>query len=98
MTATPVLRVIRLLILFIAAAWCLIQVGRKPRVRQRLVAYWWAWLPIAVIAVVGNEVLDRDVANDGGHPLGDFVVAVVLVGIVFYLSGVVVRRKSRRAS
>ncbi len=98
MTATSVLRVIRLLILFIAAAGFLIQVGRKPRVRQRLVAYWWVWLPIAVIAVVGNELVDRDVAGDkNGHPLGDFVIAVVIIGIVFYVSGFVARRRSRQA-
>ena len=83
--------VIVLLILFLAAAWCLIQVGRKPRVRQRLVAYWWAWLPIAV---VGNELWDRSRGNANGHPLGDFAVAVVIVGIVFYVSGAVARRKS----
>lgn len=53
--------IIRLLILFIAAAGLLIQVRRKPRVRQRLVTYWWIWLPIAVIAVVGNELVDRGV-------------------------------------
>jgi len=97
-TATSVLRIIRLLILFIAAAGFLIQVGRKPRVRQRLVAYWWVWLPIAVIAVVGNELVDRDVAGDkNGHPLGDFVIAVVIIGIVFYVSGFVARRRSRQA-
>jgi len=97
-TAASVLRVVRLLILFIAAAGFLIQVGRKPRVRQRLVAYWWVWLPIAVIAVVGNELVDRDVAGDkNGHPLGDFVIAVVIVGIVFYVSGLVARRRSRQA-
>jgi len=96
--ATTVLRVIRLLILFIAAAWCLIQVGRKPRVRQRLIAYWWVWLPIAVIAVVGNELVDRDVAGDkNGHPLGDVVIAIVLVGVVFYVSEFVARRSSRQA-
>ena len=97
MTATSVLRVIRLLILFIAAAGFLIRAGRKPHVRQRLVAYWWAGLPIGVIAVTLNELLDRYVANES-HPLGDFVVAVVSVGIVFYVSGVVARRKSRRAT
>ena len=97
MTATSVLRVARLLILFIAAAGFLIQVGRKPRVRQRLVAYWWVWLPIAVIAVVGNELVDRDLAGDkNGHPLGDFVIAVVIMGIVFYVSGFVARRRSRQ--
>ena len=98
MTATSVLRVVRLLILFIAAAGFLIQVGRKPRVRQRLVAYWWVWLPIAVIAVVGNELVDRDLAGDkNGHPLGDLVIAVVIMGIVFYVSGFVARRRSRQA-
>ena len=98
MTATSVLRVVRLLILFIAAAGLLIQVGRKPRVRQRLVAYWWVWLPIAVIAVVGNELVDRDLAGDkNGHPLGDFVIAVLIMGIVFFVSGFVARRRSRQA-
>ena len=83
-----------LLILFLAAAWCLIQVGRKPLVRQRLVAYWWAWLPIAVIAVVANELWDRSRGNANGHPLGDLAVPVVVVGIVFYVSGMMTRRKS----
>ena len=66
-------------------------------VRQRLVKYWWVWLTIAVIAVVGNEFFDRDVAGDKkGHPFGDFLVAIVLVGIVFYASRFVARRRSRQ--
>jgi uncharacterized membrane protein len=66
--------------------------------RHRLVKYWWVWLTIAVIAVVGNELFDRDVAgNKNGHPLGDVLVAIVIVGIVFYVSGFVARRNSRRA-
>jgi hypothetical protein len=81
------------LILFISAAWCLVQVVRKPLVRRRLVAYWWAWLPIAVIAIVGNELFDRR-GNGGGHPLGDVAVAVVIVGIVFSISAAVARRRS----
>lgn len=52
----------------------------------------------AVIAVVGNELVDRDVAGDkNGHPVGDVVIAIVLVGIVFYVSGFVARRRSRQA-
>jgi hypothetical protein len=86
--------VVALLVLFLAAAWCLIQVARKPHVRRRLVAYWWVWLPIAVIAVVGNEIFDRSTGNANGHLLGDFAVAVVVVGIVFYVSGAMARRKS----
>jgi hypothetical protein len=62
-----------------------------------LLRYWWVWLTIAAIAVVANEFFDRDVAGDkNGHPFGDFLVAVVLVGIVFYASWFVGRRKSRR--
>ena len=65
--------------------------------RQRLVKYWWIWLAIAVAAVVGNEFFDRDVAGDkNGHPFGDFLVAVVLVGIVFYASAFVGRRRNTR--
>jgi cation transport ATPase len=65
--------------------------------RQRLVKYWRVWLTIAVVAVVGNEFVDRDVAGDkNGHPFGDFLVAVVLVGIVFYVSWFVGRNRSRR--
>jgi len=66
--------------------------------RQRLVRYWWIWLTIAVAAVIGNEFFDRDVAGDkNGHPFGDFLVALVLVAVVFSLSAFVGRRKSRPA-
>jgi hypothetical protein len=65
--------------------------------RKRLARYWWVWLGMAVMAVIGNEFFDRDVAGDkNGHPFGDFLVAVVLVGIVFYVSAFVGRRRSRR--
>jgi uncharacterized membrane protein YhaH (DUF805 family) len=65
--------------------------------RQRWLKYWWLWLMIAGIAVVGNELFDRKVAgNEKGHPGGDFLVALVLVVIVFYVSWFVGRRKSRR--
>lgn len=70
-----------------------------PDVRQRLVAHWWVWLLIAAVAVVGNELFDRRYVGvyKNGYPLGDVLVAVVIVGIVFYVSGFVARRKSRRA-
>jgi len=65
--------------------------------RQRLVKYWWIWLAIAAIAVIANEFFDRDVAGDkNGHPFGDFLVALALVGIAFYVSAFVGRRRSRR--
>jgi hypothetical protein len=64
-----------------------------------LIKYWWIWLTVAVIAVVANEFFDRDVAGDkNGHPFGDFLVALVLVGIVFYASGFIARRRSRQTS
>jgi hypothetical protein len=66
-------------------------------VRERLIRYWWVWLAIAVIAVVGNELIDRKVAGDkNGHPFGDFLVALALVGIVWYVSGFVAHRRARR--
>ncbi len=65
--------------------------------RERLLKYWWIWLVIAVLAVIGNEFFDRDVAGDkNGHPLGDVLVALALVAIVFYGSAFVGRRIARR--
>ena len=62
--------------------------------RERLAKQWWIWLAIAVAAVIANELFDRDVAGDKkGHPFGDFLVAVVLVGIAFYGSALVGRRQ-----
>jgi hypothetical protein len=62
--------------------------------RRRLAKYWWIWLAIAVAAVIANEFFDRDVAGDkNGHPFGDFLVAVVLVGISYYGSAFVGRRR-----
>jgi hypothetical protein len=57
-----------------------------------LTRHWWVWL---VIAVVGNELIDRKVAGDkNGHPFGDFLVALVLVGVAVYVSGFLARRRS----
>jgi hypothetical protein len=68
------------------------------RVRQRFVAHWWIWLLIGAIAFAGSALLDRYVAGDkGGNPLGYVLVGVVIVGIVFYVSGLVAHRSSKRA-
>jgi uncharacterized membrane protein YhaH (DUF805 family) len=65
--------------------------------RTRLLKYWWVWLTIAAFAVVGNELFDRKAAGDkNGHPAGDFLVALVVVAIVFYISWFVGRRRSQR--
>ncbi len=84
------------IILLIAAAAFVIQVGRKPRVRQRLVAHWWVWLPIAVIAAILNDLIDRTTGS-GVHPVGDIVLAIVIVAVAFLVSEFVAHRKSRRA-
>jgi hypothetical protein len=66
-------------------------------VRRRLREHWWVWLAIAVVAVVANELIDRGVVGDkNGHPLGDVLVAVVLVVIAISLVGLAGRRQSRR--
>ena len=67
--------------------------------RQRLLKYWWVWLTIAVIAIVGNELFDRKVASDkNGHPGGDVLVAIVVVLIVIGVWEVVAAHRSRRPS
>jgi uncharacterized membrane protein YhaH (DUF805 family) len=63
---------------------------------QRLRAYWWLWLLIAVTVVILNEVFDRKVAGDeNGHPGGDLLVTVVIVLLVLAVWEFATR-KSRR--
>ena len=45
-----------------------------------------------------NYLTGRWLATKNGYPGGDFLVALVLVGIVFYVSWFVDRRKSRRST
>ena len=80
-------------VFFLAAAVSLVQVARKPQVRERLAAHWWIWLAIALVAITGNELYDRLVWNEA-HPLGDFLAAVVAVAIVFFVSARVASRGS----
>ena len=63
--------------------------------RQHFVAYWWVWLLLAVIAVIGNEIVDR-IVWDQRHTDGDILVAIAVVGIAFFGSYFVGRRRSRR--
>ena len=65
--------------------------------RRRLAKHWGIWLSIAVAAVIANEFVDRDLAGDkNGHPFGDFLVALVLVAIVYCGSAFVDRLRVRR--
>ena len=63
-------------------------------VRPHFVAHWWVWLLLAVLAVVGNEVVDR-IVWDERHTDGDILVASGVVAIAFG-SYFVARRKQRR--
>ena len=45
-----------------------------------------------------NEVFDREVAGDkSGHPAGDLLVAIVVVGIVLAAWDLITRSHGRRA-
>ena len=69
------------------------------RLRNRLRAYWWVCLAIVVVAVILNEVFDRDVAGDkNGHPGGDVLVAIVALLIILVAWDFVAVRRSRRTS
>jgi len=66
------------------------------RLRNRLRSYWWVCLTIAVVAVVLNELFDRDIAGDAnGHPGGDVLVAIVALLIVLVAWDFVAVRRSR---
>lgn len=95
MAPTSVLQIILRVALFVGAAAALIQVVRKPRVRQRLIEKWWIWLPVAVIAAILNDVIDRKTGS-GAHLLGDLVVAIVAVAIVFLAADFATRRRLRQ--
>ena len=63
--------------------------------RRHFVAYWWVWLLLAVLAVVGNEVIDR-IVWDERHTDGDILVAIGVVAIAFFGSYFVLRKRQRR--
>ena len=69
------------------------------RLRGRLRGYWWVCLAIVVVAVILNEVFDRQVAGDkNGHPGGDILVAIVALPIILVAWDFVAVRRSRRTS
>jgi drug/metabolite transporter (DMT)-like permease len=67
----------------------------RKRFGDRLRAYWWLWALVVGVAVVLNELFDREVAGDkNGHPAGDLLVAIVVVLIALF-GWDLVTRKSR---
>jgi uncharacterized membrane protein YhaH (DUF805 family) len=69
------------------------------RIRNRLRGYWWVCLAIVVVAVILNELFDRDVAGDkNGHPGGDVLVAVVILLVILVVWDLVAVRRSRPTS
>jgi uncharacterized membrane protein YhaH (DUF805 family) len=71
----------------------------RHRFRGRLRAYWWVWVTIVIAAVILNELFDRKVAGDkNGHPVGDVLVAIVLVLIVAVVWDFLAARRSRQLS
>ena len=68
----------------------------RKRFGERLRAYWWLWAAVAVVAVILNQLIDRDVAGDkNGHPGGDGLVAIVVVLIIAGVWEFLAARNSR---
>ena len=75
-------------------AWMVARKRRRViRVRRRLVDYWWLWLAVAVLAIIGNEAIDRG-TNSGSHPAADILIAIAIILIGAFVWGLVDRRKS----
>jgi uncharacterized membrane protein YhaH (DUF805 family) len=69
------------------------------RLRNRLRGYWWVCLAIVVVAIILNELFDRDIAGDkNGHSGGDVLGAVVVLLIILVVWDFVAVRTSRRTS
>ena len=65
--------------------------------RNHFVSHWRVWLTIAVVAVVANELLDRNFFDHREHIDGDLVVTIAVLLIAFFGSYVVARaRRSRQ--
>ena len=71
----------------------------RQRVSGRLRTYWWVWLVTAVVVGVANELFDRKVAGDEkGHPVGDILVAILVILIAVTVWELLAARTSRRRS
>jgi hypothetical protein len=65
--------------------------------RNHFVSHWRVWLTIAVVAVVANELLDRNFFDHREHIDGDLVVTIAVLLIAFFGSYLVARvRRSRQ--
>ena len=67
-------------------------------IRRHLVSHWWAWLLIAAVVIVANELVDRNFFDHREHIDGDFALTVIALVISFFGSYLVARARSRRAT
>jgi uncharacterized membrane protein AbrB (regulator of aidB expression) len=66
--------------------------------RRHLSSHWRVWLVIAVVVVVANEILDRNVSDHKQHIDGDVIVTIVVLLIAFFASYLVARQRQRPSS
>jgi hypothetical protein len=64
-------------------------------VRKHFVSHWWAWLLVAAIVIVANELVDRNFFDHREHVDGDFVLVVLALVITFFGSYLVARHRRR---
>jgi hypothetical protein len=67
-------------------------------VRRHFVTYWLVWAVLALLAVVGNEVVDRMVWDESHPADGDVLLAIVLVATAFVGSYFVARKRRPRSA
>ena len=66
-------------------------------VRQHLVSHWRVWLVIAAVAIVANELIDRNFFDHREHVSGDVVITILVLLIAIVGSYLVVRVRRRQA-
>jgi len=66
--------------------------------RRHFVSHWRAWVVLAVVVVVINELVDRSFFDRREHIDGDFVLTVLVLVVAILVSYVVARLRARRPS
>ena len=66
--------------------------------RTHVVSHWRAWLVLAAIVIVANEIVDRNFFDHREHIDGDFLVTVFVLLVAVSLSYAVTRMRSGRTT
>ena len=66
--------------------------------RAHVVSHWRAWLVLAAIVIVANEIVDRNFFDHREHIDGDFLVTVFVLLVAVSLSYAVTRMRSGRTT